>query len=106
MGQHSWSREDHVCAAVGDGTYMFCFAVRVGEVIIQVNEDCGKQLLGMSGMVFKESCDADYAKISSICDHVRSLFWRITYVNFGEDLSRALSFEQCPSKVDAKTEVF
>jgi hypothetical protein len=107
MGHDSRSREDHICAAVGDGTYMFCFAVQVGEVVLQVNEDCGTQLLGMSGKVFNESCDADNAKISNICDHVRSLFWRITYVknDFGEDLPHALSFEQCPSKINAKTEV-
>ncbi|CAM6107815.1 unnamed protein product [Calypogeia fissa] len=107
LGRYSQSHNDHVCAAVGDGTFMFCFAMQVGELVIQVNEDCGMQLMGMSGQSFKEFYDADYASLSNLCAEVKSVFWRISYVRneSGEELPRALSFEQCPCKVEDKTGV-
>ncbi|CAM6128345.1 unnamed protein product [Calypogeia fissa] len=61
----------------------------------------------MSGQSFKEFYDADYASLSNLCAEVKSVFWRISYMRneSGEELPRALSFEQCPCKVEDKTGV-
>ncbi|CAM6086142.1 unnamed protein product [Calypogeia fissa] len=65
------------------------------------------QLMGMSGQSFKDICDADNAKMRDMSDHVKTKLWRISYVRneSGEDLPRALSFEECPDKADDKKEV-
>ncbi|CAM6100026.1 unnamed protein product [Calypogeia fissa] len=61
----------------------------------------------MSGQLFKESCDADYAEMREICDRVKSVLWNITYVRneSGEDLPRAIRFEECPLNANDESKV-
>jgi hypothetical protein len=80
MGPHSRGRATHICDDDGDGTYMYCFAIQIDDIVIQVNEENGKKLLGMSGAEFKAECDGSSKEIKEVCDLVMSVDWTITYV--------------------------
>ncbi|CAM6116499.1 unnamed protein product [Calypogeia fissa] len=61
----------------------------------------------MSGQSFKDSCESHSAKLRDLSDYVKGKFWGISYVrnDFGEELPRALSFEECPYKADDTQDV-
>lgn len=106
LGPHSRGRGEHVCCADGTGTYMYCFVVEVGGIVMQVNEAIGMQLMGISGQSFKNSCTND-EKTQRICKQVMSAWWTITYVrkDCGDDLPRALCFERSPCTESEGTSV-
>ena len=79
VGIHSRGRASHECDMDGDGTYMYCFAIQVGDTVIQVNEDCGKKLIGMSGEEFHKEHGTSN-DISEVFDQVQSAIWTVSYV--------------------------
>ncbi|CAM6102025.1 unnamed protein product [Calypogeia fissa] len=91
MGPHARGRSQHVCCIDGAGTYMWCFAVQIGDVTIQVNEELGMKLMGMSGEYFRAECDGRGDKIREVCARAMSGFWTILYVIEGRGVCRALS---------------
>ncbi|CAM6120258.1 unnamed protein product [Calypogeia fissa] len=91
MGPHSRGRDQHVCCIDGAGTFMFFFAVQIGDVVIQVNEENGMKLMGMSGEKFRTDIDGCTDKIEEVCAHVESIFWTFTYVKDGKAGCRAIS---------------
>lgn len=114
MGPHSRLRSAHKCSLDGAGTYMYCFAVQIGDDVIQVNEDNGMKLMGMSRQEFKAKVDSSPGKVKSLCAQVMCVLWTISFVKDDHDVCRALSVAnpECKSSVkqeaneDGSTEVF
>lgn len=79
-GPHSRERSNHVCCNVGAGKYMYCFAVQVGDFVIQVNEDMGTKLMGMSGQAFKANFGTNQELIEGLCTEVKQSAWTFTCV--------------------------
>ncbi|CAM6116495.1 unnamed protein product [Calypogeia fissa] len=101
LGPHSRGRVGHTCSEDGAGVYMFCFAIQVGDFVIQVNEINGKQLLGISGQAYKESHDIDDDEVNQFCCVPMKSLWTIRYVkNHSRGCEyHAVNFEKC-SQVD------
>ncbi len=70
-GPHSRGRSDHTCCKVGAGEYMYCFAVQAGDAVIQVNEEVGTKLMGMSGHAFKANFGTSMELIDNLCTKVK-----------------------------------
>jgi hypothetical protein len=79
MGIHARGRASHECDMDGDGMYLYCFALRVGDTVIQVNKECGKKLMGMSGEEFNKEHGSSN-DISNIFYQVQGEIWTISYV--------------------------
>ncbi|CAM6086263.1 unnamed protein product [Calypogeia fissa] len=64
---------------------------KIGDVTIQVNEELGMKLMGMSGEYFRAECDGRGNKIREVCARAISGFWTISYVIEERGVCRALS---------------
>lgn len=85
LGPKSRSRLQHTCSRDGEGTYMYCFAVQVGSVVLQVNEANGQQLMGISGQDYRDSDNERR-------DKIRIRFWQGLGLS---DMSRVTGKEIC-----------
>ncbi|CAM6102375.1 unnamed protein product [Calypogeia fissa] len=95
LGPHSRGRDNHTCCVDGAGVYMYRFAIQVGNFVIEVNKDNGKQLMGLSAQAYKKSCDIDEEEMIRINAQAMTSLWTITYVKDGSRGYRALNFEKC-----------
>jgi hypothetical protein len=90
---------------------MYCFSIKVNDVVILVNEENGTKLMGMSGEEFKE-CNGDSAEVKDFCDKVKLGQWTITYTRDDSNVFRAISVvaisqtrkNQGPSDLSVKQE--
>lgn len=51
---NSRSRAGHTCKPIGEGKPMYIFMIQIGNVVMNVWEQAGKQLLGLIGQQFHE----------------------------------------------------
>ncbi|CAM6101846.1 unnamed protein product [Calypogeia fissa] len=96
LGPHARGRSSHVCVDDGEGTHMFCFSIQIGDNVLQVNEDSGVKLMGMSGQQFKDMVECDPAEVQSVCDAVRSVVWTIGFVKDDRDICKVISVHRHP----------
>ena len=91
IGPHARGRATHVCCADGAGIHMFCFAIKIGDNVLQVNEDIGTKMMGMCGQDFKEKVEFDDLEVGKVCDEVRNVVWTIRFARDGRDGGKVVS---------------
>lgn len=88
----------HICSPIGDGIYRFNFSVKVGNIVLQVWEEAGHDIMGMTGQEFFDSYSCDQVARDRLCAEIQSTTWIVTYKEIGgtNSVHHAVSFVRCP----------
>lgn len=86
---HSRNREGHLCRPIGEGRYMYCFFVQIGNEVVNVWEQAGEQLFGLTGQQFHEIYGTREQQ-KEACHKVMKSKWVVTWSRSGgENTSEA-----------------
>ncbi|CAM6096102.1 unnamed protein product [Calypogeia fissa] len=103
------ARDGHLCAPIGGGIAMYSFFVQLDDEVIEVWEEAGTCLFGMTGLEFSKHCVSAESK-KKCCRQAMEKTWTLTVwrpeKGSSRNIARAISFSEMimrtPSRENAE----